>query len=111
MTMKIGGKDRSLLGAVLNVPFHIFNLTSGLTYSAINGDLGEAYNTAINAVKSTGSGAAKLSIDILSNKEWNGTPIRNTKDSAGQQTIDFSLSLLDAFSPFSFAQIGYSVFK
>ena len=111
MTMKIGGKDRSLLGAVLNVPFHIFNLTSGLTYSAINGDLGEAYNTAINAVKSTGSGAAKLSIDILSNKEWNGTPIRNTKDSAGQQTIDFSLYLLDAFSPFSFAQIGDSVFK
>jgi hypothetical protein len=109
MTIKTPRGDVSLLGSVINVPMHLFNLSMGLLHAGQVGSAGQAASQVRDTLKSVGSGAYKLPIDLLTNKEWNGTPIRNDQDTFTQQAADVLLYLGDAFAPFSFTNIGESI--
>ena len=100
------GKDYTPMGAVINVPGHVFNFISGTVNAIQTKSLGKALKTGEDTLSSVGSGIFKTSMDLLTNEEWNGTPIRNKTDSASQQLADMLLYSVDAFAPFSLANLG-----
>lgn len=110
MTIKTPwGKDYSPMGAVINVPGHVFNFTASQINAIQNKSLGKSLKGFEDSLSSIGSGIFKIPMDLITNEEWNGTPIQNKEDSASQRLADVLLYAIDAFSPFAFANFAEEI--
>jgi len=103
-------KQWTLMGSTINIPGHIFTFVAGTANAIQNKSPKRALEQLRDTLRSVGSGMFKLGIDLGMNKEWNGTPIWDTRDwtegRESQVLTDILMYLGDAFAPFSFEAIG-----